>query len=238
MRRLDCFWCTHDLSFFSSLYWWSECDYDSGEWGLPCTPPLCITPTYTHTQTNKHTNAILCVTLCGLPQCWELHETLLMSISPNNDSGKKNTFSCTHATFSFRTGLGNMLHLRKWFNITSILSVLWWSHISKWLDWISSCIAIMLLFFDWTLFWCTFLVFFFLYMLVFRFDCSFYETDSFFSSGTFKSLSIAPSPWSFRVLAYLHNVCSFVSLSLLYALYEGEMIWVWIACECGFSIRG
>lgn len=123
-----------------------------------------------HTHTHKHTNAILCVTLCGLPQCWELHETLLMSISPNNDSGKKNTFSCTHATFSFRTGLGNMLHLRKWFNITSILSVLWWSHISKWLDWISSCIAIMLFLFSFFRL-DTFLMHFFsfFYMLVFLF---------------------------------------------------------------------
>lgn len=58
VRRLDCIWCTHDLSFFSSLYWWSECDYDSGEWGLPCAPLLCITPTH----------PILCP-LCGLPLC-------------------------------------------------------------------------------------------------------------------------------------------------------------------------
>lgn len=151
---------------------------------------VALYPSVVHhspTHTHKHTNAILCVTLCGLPQCWELHETLLMSISPNNDSGKKNTFSCTHATFSFRTGLGNMLHLRKWFNITSILSVLWWSHISKWLDWISSCIAIMLfLFFDWTLFWCTFLVFFFFICLFFVLTALFMKQIHFLVQGLLK----------------------------------------------------
>ncbi|XP_044051372.1 oxysterol-binding protein 2 isoform X2 [Siniperca chuatsi] len=37
-----------------------ECDYDSGEWGLPCATLLCITPTHTHTHsltpTHTHTH--------------------------------------------------------------------------------------------------------------------------------------------------------------------------------------
>lgn len=110
-----------------------------------CPVPLrCASLPHTHTNTQTPSSVLLCVVCLSVGNCMKPFSCQFLQIMTQE---KKNTFSCTHATFSFRTGLGNMLHLRKWFNITSILSVLWWSHISKWLDWISSYIAIMLFLF-------------------------------------------------------------------------------------------
>lgn len=147
-----------------------------------CPVPLrCASLPHTHTNTQTPSSVLLCVVCLSVGNCMKPFSCQFLQIMTQE---KKNTFSCTHATFSFRTGLGNMLHLRKWFNITSILSVLWWSHISKWLDWISSCIAIMLfLFFRLDTFLVHFSSFFFFICLFFVLTALFMKQIHFLVQG-------------------------------------------------------